>query len=309
MAGRLRIGIVGVGKIARDQHLPAIAASPDFELTAAASRNAEVEGVPSYRDLRAMLAAHPELDAVTICTPPSSRVEMVTAALAAGKAVMLEKPPAATLSEVEHMRALAQAAGRPLFATWHARYAACVEPARDWLAGRRIKSARIDWREDVRRWHPGQAWIWEPGGLGVFDPGINALSIATRILPRPMFLEEALLRFPLNRGQPIAADLTFRDAEGVPVEAHFDWREQGEQVWTIRVATDDGEMLLSDGGAKLAVGDDVLCEGGNVEYPRLYERFAALIRENRSDIDIAPFRHVADAFMLGRRETVEAFDG
>jgi hypothetical protein len=41
----------------------------------------------------------------------------------------------------------------------------------------------IVWHEDVRKWHPGQQWIWEPGGFGVFDPGINALSIATRIFP------------------------------------------------------------------------------------------------------------------------------
>jgi predicted dehydrogenase len=34
----LLLGIVGVGKIARDQHLPAIAASPDFTLVAAARR-------------------------------------------------------------------------------------------------------------------------------------------------------------------------------------------------------------------------------------------------------------------------------
>jgi D-galactose 1-dehydrogenase len=77
-----------------------------------------------------------------------------------------------------------------------------VEAARSWLAERRLSAVRIDWREDVRRWHPGQAWIWEPGGLGVFDPGINALSIATRILPRAFFLTEGVLRFPENRARP-----------------------------------------------------------------------------------------------------------
>ena len=52
----------------------------------------------------------------------------------------------------------------------------------DWLAGRTIRRVECTWKEDVRVWHPGQAWIWEPG-IGVFDPGINALSVLTRILP------------------------------------------------------------------------------------------------------------------------------
>src|SRR3546814_4182786 len=88
---------------------------------------------------------------------------------------MLEKPPGATLSEVHALEALARKQGRTLFATWHSREAAAVEPARALLATRKIRSVRVEWKEDVRHWHPGQAWIWEPGGLGVFDPGINAL--------------------------------------------------------------------------------------------------------------------------------------
>ena len=44
----IRTGIVGVGKIVRDQHLPAIADDPEFELVATASRNATVDGVPAF---------------------------------------------------------------------------------------------------------------------------------------------------------------------------------------------------------------------------------------------------------------------
>jgi D-galactose 1-dehydrogenase len=54
----------------------------------------------------------------------------------------------------------------------------------------------VEWKEDVRQWHPGQQWIWQPGGLGVFDPGINALSIVTWMLPRPIFLTASELVFP-----------------------------------------------------------------------------------------------------------------
>jgi D-galactose 1-dehydrogenase len=303
----IRIGIVGVGKIARDQHLPVIGRSADFVLTAAASRNAAVEGTASYPSLPEMLDAHPEIEAVSLCTPPQGRRELAALALARGKHVMLEKPPASTLTEVEDLRVGAERAGRTLFATWHSRFAPCVEPARRWLADRRIASVRIDWREDVRRWHPGQAWIWEPGGLGVFDPGINALSIATRILPRPFFLQEGVLRFPENRQAPVAADLLYKDAEGAPVEVGLDWLQTGPQVWDIRVETDGGTLLLSQGGGRMEVDGRLIGEAPEAEYEGLYARFARLIGEERSDVDVSPLRLVADAFLGSRREIVEPF--
>jgi D-galactose 1-dehydrogenase len=179
----LRVAIVGFGKIARDQHVPAIAATDGVTLAAVASRNSRLPHVPHFTTLEELLRDGPPIDAIGLCTPPQVRRAQAAAALSAGKHVMLEKPPGASVSEVDSLIALAARAGRTLFATWHSRFAPAVEPARQWLTPRRIRSVHINWKEDVRVWHPGQGWIFEPGGLGVFDPGINALSILTRILP------------------------------------------------------------------------------------------------------------------------------
>lgn len=302
----IRIGIVGVGKIARDQHLPALAKNDAFRLVASASHGATVEGLPGYASLSAMLDAHPELDAVSLCTPPQGRHALAAEALARGKHVMLEKPPGASLGEVEDLAARASAAGRTLFAAWHSREAPFVERARAWIAERKVLAARIDWREDVRRWHPGQAWIWEPEGMGVFDPGINALSIATAILP-PFALTDGVLRFPENRRAPVAADLSFETGDGATIGARFDWLQTGPQTWDIAVDTDDGRLVLSLGGGKLSIGGEVVGEAAEQEYAGLYRRFADLIRTVRSDVDVSPLRHVLDAFDRGRRETVESF--
>jgi len=70
MSHTLKLGLVGIGKIARDQHLPAIAADAGFELVACASRHAEVEGVPEVclslpmvvNGNGAQLLAYPELN-------------------------------------------------------------------------------------------------------------------------------------------------------------------------------------------------------------------------------------------------------
>lgn len=304
---QINLAIVGVGKIVRDQHLPAVAGNTDYKLIAAASRHGTVDGIDNFKTIDEMLAAVPGIQAVSLCMPPQYRYEAAVKALSAGKHVFLEKPPGATLSEVADLEALAAAKGVSLFASWHSRYAPAVEAARAFLAGNRIHSMRVTWKEDVRQWHPNQEWIWQAGGLGVFDPGINALSIVTRILPRPVFATAAMLEFPENRDAPIAASIDFTDVDGLDLKAEFDWRQTGKQSWDIVARTDAGEMVLSEGGAKLSVDGKLVHEAPEREYPMLYERFAEIIQAGRSDVDLAPLRHVADAFMLGRRKVVEAF--
>ena len=311
MSAPIRLAVVGMGKIAHDRHLPAIAANPDFDLVATVSRNGgPVDGLPFFASIEDLAASNVAVDAVALCTPPQVRRAVATTALAKGWHVFLEKPPGATLAEVAALTEAANAAGVTLFASWHSRYAAGVEPARAWLAGRTIAKATITWREDVRVWHPGQRWIWEPGGFGVFDPGINALSIATRILPRPFFVEQAELDMPSNCAAPIAARVAFRDTASTPIAMDLDFRQEGPQSWDIVVETDAGTLTLANGGGELTLPAGETPGGAgdlHGEYPALYARFAALVRAGESDVDIAPLRHVADAFLRGRINTVEPF--
>jgi D-galactose 1-dehydrogenase len=304
----IRLGLVGIGKIARDQHIPVLKADPAFELVATASRNAKLDDLPGYVSVEDMLAGAHDLHAVSLCTPPQDRFATARAVLEAGHHLMLEKPPGATLGELEILSDLAVRAGVTLFATWHSRYAPGVEAAKAWLATRAPTHVRIDWREDVRRWHPGQEWIWEAGGLGVFDPGINALSIATRILPKPFYLRSGVLSYPANRAAPITAELSFIDMDGVPVEATFDWLQTGEQTWDIRVETGEGVLVLSKGGAVLTIDGETVIDQPEREYAGLYTRFAQLIAAGASDVDVSPLRHVADAYLRGERATVAPFE-
>ena len=312
MTKPIRIALIGMGKIALDQHVPAIANTSKFELVATVSRDGKptVEGVPCVSSIEALADSGIELDAVSICTPPQVRHDIAQFAIEQGWNTMLEKPPGATLAEVVALRESAEAADVTLFATWHSRYARAVEPARSWLKGRALKRARITWRENVREWHPGQDWIFEPGGFGVFDPGINALSIATRIMPRPLFVTKAQLSIPSNRGAPIAAQVSMRDRDDVPVEMDLNFLQEGPQSWDIEVETDVGLLKLSQGGAKLSIegvddgGEDHALEG---EYPGLYNRFAALVWADVSDVDVSPLRLVADAFLCGRHSQVDEF--
>ena len=302
----MKVALVGIGKIALDQHVPAIANSADWELAATCSRHGSVEGVEAFSDFATLLAERPDIPVISLCLPPVPRFAYAAAALQAGRHVMLEKPPGATLAEVHALQAMSAARGLSLFTTWHSRMAHAVEPARAWLADKVVTAAHITWREDVRKWHPGQDWVFEPGGMGVFDPGINALSILTHILPAPVHLTGAELDFPANRQTPIAARLTFSGG----VSADFDWRQTGPQTWDIEVTTPEGKLALRMGGNLLEI-DGVAAGGADTimgEYPALYARMAELVRNGQSDIDLAPMVHVADALTLGRRNIVAAFD-
>jgi D-galactose 1-dehydrogenase len=304
---KIKIALVGLGKIARDQHVPAVAANGDFELVAVASPHNKLSGLPHFTDLSTLLAAMPEVAAVALCTTPQVRYEIARNALQQGLHVLLEKPPGVTVSEVIALAELAKKKGVALFASWHSRHACGVEPARRWLAQQQIKHVTVTWKEDVRVWHPGQTWIWEAGGLGVFDPGINALSILTRIIPGALALQAADLSFPKNCATPIAARLLLRDLRGISVQVDLDFLQTGPQTWSIDIETDSGRLELSQGGKVLTIAGREVQTSGVAEYADLYVHFAGLVQNRRVDVDASPLQLVADAFLCGRYVAVDPF--
>lgn len=297
------ICLVGIGKIAVDQHVPSINASDDWALAATVSRAGTVDGVQSFTDFDQMLAERPDIPVISLCLPPVPRYTYAAKAIAAGRHVMLEKPPGATLAEVYALADMAQAASVTLYTTWHSRMAKGVAPAKAWLADKTITGAHISWKEDVRRWHPGQNWVFEPGGMGVFDPGSNALSIITEILPMSIHLQSAELSFPSNCDTPIAAQMQWTEN----VTGDFDWRQEGPQSWDITVETSDRVLNLHDGGNRLVIDGVEIDAGPDREYPALYDQMAQLVKSGRSEVDLSPMIHVADALTLGKRVTVAAF--
>ena len=145
----IRVAVIGYGKIARDRHIPAISETSGIELVAVADPNASMDGVAHFKTLDELLAAKHPIDAVALCTPPQMRHALAAAALKAGKHVLLEKPPGATVSELTPLIAAARQGGRTLFAAWHSRFAPAVEAgagaarrARDQIGRRRMEGRR-----------------------------------------------------------------------------------------------------------------------------------------------------------------------
>ena len=307
-----RIALIGLGKIAQDQHQPVIAKNADFKLAAVSSqRGVEAAGARSFRSHEELFAGTPGLDAVSICTPPQPRYAIARGALAAGLHVMLEKPPTATLSELADLQRFADERGLVLMTTWHSQYNAGVDEAKRLLAGKQVQRLFVNWKEDVRKWHPGQAWIWQAGGFGVFDPGINALSIVTKIMPEPVFVTSAELLFPANADAPIAASLELATGgRSGGFKAELDWRPIDREVWEITAETADGlKVHLASGGARLEVNGSLVVEETPREYEAIYAHFSRLLASGTSHVDPQPFRLVADAFLIGQRREAEPFQG
>ncbi|OCX19729.1 Gfo/Idh/MocA family protein [Pseudomonas graminis] len=303
----IRLGLVGYGKIAQDQHVPAIHGSDRFELVAVATLGQHCPGVPNFSSLAELLAEGPAVDAIAFCTPPQGRFALVEQALKAGKHVLVEKPPCSTLGEALALIDEVNAAGVSGLFAWHSRFAPGVGNAVQWLEGKTLKQVRIDWKEQVRKWHPGQAWIWQAGGLGVFDPGVNALSIVTELLPRALFVESANLSVPSNCQSPIAASLQMRSGENVQVIAELDFDHSVNEQWSIELQCDEGVMRLDAGGAQVSIDGVTQAVSEEGEYPAMYGHFARLIDGGKSDLDLQPLRIVADSFFVGSKETVAAF--
>jgi predicted dehydrogenase len=106
----LRVGIIGTGGIAQGAHIPGYQGTEGVELYAAcdvieerAQAMAEKFGIPHvFTDYEEMLKL-PEIDIVSVCTPPFAHKDATIAALQAGKHVLCEKPMALDATEAQAM--------------------------------------------------------------------------------------------------------------------------------------------------------------------------------------------------------------
>lgn len=124
MVNKLRIGIIGCGRIAVCKHFPAFAKAKDrvdlvafcdIEIDRAIDAAAKfgVPGAETYSDHRELLKDK-SIDAVYVLTPNNSHSPLTVDALEAGKHVLCEKPMAATTADAQKMLDAAKRTGKKL---------------------------------------------------------------------------------------------------------------------------------------------------------------------------------------------------
>lgn len=132
---KLRVGLIGAGAIAREQHLPywreleaegrvEIAAVCDLVGERAATEAGLCVAAKSYTDHKQMLREEPQLDIVDVCTQNRFHAPLTIAGLQAGANVLVEKPMAMNSKECEQMIAASKRAKRKLMVAQHMRFEA-----------------------------------------------------------------------------------------------------------------------------------------------------------------------------------------
>ena len=143
--GKVRVGLIGYGRIAQWFHLGNLLHHPRVELVAIAetdeatlSRAARLApGAEAMRDYGDLLVK-PELDAVVICVPTHLHADVAEQAFARGRHVYVEKPLAASRKEAERVMHAWRASGRVGMVNFNARFHPLVVQAKSVLAEGRI---------------------------------------------------------------------------------------------------------------------------------------------------------------------------
>ncbi|SMH44404.1 Predicted dehydrogenase [Rathayibacter oskolensis] len=187
----LLVGIVGTGGVAH-LHAAALTGRRDARLVAAIDTDADrarafaaqygiATSGTSFADL-------PEVDVLHLCTPPGVHAEQAEAAFALGAHVVVEKPPALSLAEVDRMLAAAEQAGRRLAVVFQQRTGTAAAHTRALLrsgALGRPLVARCDtlWYRDDDYFAAPWRGRWETEGGGTtFGHGIHQLDLLAHLL-------------------------------------------------------------------------------------------------------------------------------
>lgn len=190
----LRCALVGTGAVA-NLHARAVAAHPRARLVAVADQSRAAAddfaarwGDPAvYEDFGALLAAeHP--DVVLICTPPGAHRGQAVAALEAGAHVIVEKPPASSLDELDEMRAAAAAAGRHLAVVFQQRTGTAAAHVRKLLTDGALGRPLVALCQTL--WYRGEDYFAAPwrgkwateGGGTTLGHGIHQIDLLAFLL-------------------------------------------------------------------------------------------------------------------------------
>src|SRR5438046_7900247 len=133
----LGVGIIGVSPVrgwAATAHIPALRALPDYQIRALSAHSAEsaraageVFGVSAVFTDHEQLVAQPDIDVVAVTVKVPHHRELVSAAIAAGKAVYCEWPLGRDLDDARAMAALASSRGVRTVVGLQARQAPAIE--------------------------------------------------------------------------------------------------------------------------------------------------------------------------------------
>ena len=187
--GKLRIGLIGCGKIATCSHAPVLSdvskkviVSSLFDLSRSTAEALRKQHAPNARicdSVKKLLES--EIDAVVISTPNHTHCDLTIQSLRAGKHVLVEKPMASSLSEAGRMIAAAKRRGLVLQVNQTLRFTPAYVAVKDAVAKGKIgdplhiRCIRASSSTPNKGWSPGADWFVSKESRGgvIMDIGVH----------------------------------------------------------------------------------------------------------------------------------------
>jgi len=193
---KLRIGVVGLGRVATSTHIPVLNVLDGVDVTACAETNMDrVSRVKEFLNLRNIFSDYHEMytsqlvDAVYICTPPHTHYDSTISAFQNGLHVLCEKPMGQSLEEAIKMNSLAQEKNLILMPGFKYRFNRNLQQAaqiiRNGLLGTVIQiEATFMTPGPYISWDPKSEWYLNPehGGI-IYDIGAHIVELVNMLVP------------------------------------------------------------------------------------------------------------------------------
>ncbi len=293
----LGIGVIGCGEIAFTYHLPALARVEDAKIVAvadiaaeAAQRAAAKFNVPSaYTEPEALLA-DPEIEAVLILTPNFTHVDMISAAAAAGKPMMVQKPLARDIDECQTIMDSVDKAGVLMVPSYMHRYFPEVLKAKELIHGGILGDIRT---VRVRNGTPGSRWTsWFfhkelVGGGAAIDIGVHGIDLVRWLVGeiRSVYATtKTMVSERIIRGETVVPDnedtvaAIYQLENGALCVHEVTWAQyRGYGRFEMEVYGSDGSILIRSGMGPLAVASRHLKMEGEWLLPDLPRQFLGVV--------------------------------
>jgi UDP-N-acetylglucosamine 3-dehydrogenase len=171
--GKIKVGVIGCGSIARRRHLIEYAANEQVDIVAVcdiveerANEMAQRYGAKAFADYKELLQLE-EIDAISVCLPNYLHAPVSIAASNAGKHVLCEKPMATSKEEAEAMIAAAKANSKKLMIAHNQRFVASHQKAKELIDSGKLGKI---YSFKTTFGHPGpEAWSIDGAASWFFD--------------------------------------------------------------------------------------------------------------------------------------------
>jgi predicted dehydrogenase len=219
---RIRVGVVGLN-FGR-HHVRTLATMEEADVVAVADRHPDVPGgleayaagcgARAYRDGVEMLA-NEDLDAVSLCTSPRTRADLIAAAAERGVALFVEKPWAGTLAQAKTLAALCREHEATVMVAFSFRFHPAIVRLRALLDG----ELGAPWMLNgsyVFSWAPDpEGWLWDPDNGGGFlnENACHLFDAVCYLLGEPVSVTAEGIN-PMGMPSEHAAALTIRFNSG-----------------------------------------------------------------------------------------------